>query len=491
VENNGIKIDLFKFCYYILKRFWILVICGIVGFAAMYLYSNMTIPYTFTSSGTMYVYNNNPNAVNYQYTNTTDLDSAVQLIDTYMVVIKSNKVMEAIAGRLAPQYPGINAGMIAATLSAGSVSQTGVVQVRCTTLDPKLSADIVNAVLDVAPEEIIRVVSVGSIEIIDYASVPIIPDSRNLLRKGLIGAITGIILSGIILFILFLLDRRITNIKDLTDNFTPPILGTIQREKVDEKKEKREYGVFLLTDQSPISKIESYAKLRMNMLYTLVDKEHNVVVVTSPVSGEGKTTITTNLSISCAMGGKNVILIDGDMRRACLRDIFKYDSNLSGLSDILVGNIEWRQVVLPTKYENLHILPSGHVPPNPSELLSSKKMEKLLLDLEKEYDLVLIDMPPANVVSDPLSVSNVVAGGLFVARQYYTDIRDMRKALISAELTGMNVLGFIFYGENLTEGSYSGYYGKRYYKKYYESYYNKYDRQVNASSGEKSAVDNS
>lgn len=484
MENNGIKIDLFKFFYYILKRFWILIICGIVGFAAMYLYANTRIPYTYTSFGTMYVYNNNPNAVNYQYTNTSDLDSAVQLIDTYMVVIKSNKVMEAIAGRLSPQYPGITAEMIAATLSAGSVSQTGVVQVRCTTLDPKLSADIVNAVLDVAPEEIIRVVSVGSIEIIDYASVPIIPDNRNLVRKGLIGAFVGVLISGSILFVLFLLDRRITNIKDLTDNFTPPILGTIQREKADEKKQNREYGVFILTDHSTMQKKESYAKLRMNMLYTLVGKEHNVVVVTSPVSGEGKTTITSNLAISCAMGGKNVVVIDGDMRRACLRDIFRYDIKSPGLSDILVGNIKWKQTVLSSNYERLHILPAGQVPPNPSELLSSKEMENLLLELEKEYDLVLIDMPPANVVSDPLSVSNVVAGGLFVARQHYTDIRDMRKALISAELTGMNVLGFVFYGDNLTEGSYSGYYGKRYYKKYYESYYSKNDAQVKAASEE-------
>ena len=469
MENKGIKIDLFKFCYYIIKRFWILIICGIIGFAAMYLYTNKNVPYTYTSSGTMYVYNNNPNAVNYQYTNTSDLDSAVQLINTYMVVIKSNKVMEAIAGRLSPKYPGISAQMIAGTLSAGSVSQTGVVQVRCTTLDPQLSADIVNAVLDVAPEEIIRVVGVGSIEIIDYAYVPIIPDNRNLIRKGLIGAISGIILAGLTLFILFLLDRRITNIKDLSDSFSPPVLGTIQREKVDEKKGKREYGVFLLTNHSPISKIESFAKLRMNMLYTLVNKEHNVVVVTSPVSGEGKTTITANLSISCAMGGKNVLLIDGDMRRACLRDIFRYDVKSPGLSDVLVGSIDWHQAILSSTYERLHILPAGQVPPNPSELLSSKEMGRLLLELEKEYDLILIDMPPANVVSDPLAVSNVVAGGLFVARQYYTDIRDMRKALISAELTGMDVLGFVFYGENLTEASYSGYYGKRYYKKYYEN----------------------
>ena len=190
------------------------------------------------------------------------------------------------------------------------------------------------------------------------------------------------------------------------------------------------------------------------MLYTLVDKEHHSVVITSPISGEGKTTIATNLAVSCAMGGKNVLLIDGDLRRACVRDIFLYDSKCPGVSEVLIGNISWRQAILSTQYENLHILPAGQFPPNPAELLGSRHMQELLAELEQAYDLVILDMPPVNVVADPLAVSSIVAGCLFVVRQNYTDHRDLRRSLIEAEMTGMNVLGFVFYGEEQPPGCY-------------------------------------
>ena len=113
-------------------------------------------------------------------------------------------------------------------------------------------------------------------------------------------------------------------------------------------------------------------------------------------------------------------------------------------------------------------MPAGHFPPNPAELLASDEMRSLLKELEQEYDLVLLDMPPVNIVADPLVLSEHVAGCLFVTRQNFSDHRDIKKALIEAEMTGMNVLGFIFYGENINQG---GYYSRRYYR----SYYNKYD----------------
>ena len=475
MENESIEIDLLKLFFYYVKRIWIIALCAVIGFAAMYLYTAKMLPDTYTAAGTMYVYNGNPNAVNYQYTNSYDLDSAVQLIDTYMVVIKSNKVLDAITEKLAPQYPDITPDFIAGSLSAGNVSETSVLQIRCTTGDPQLSTDIANAVLDVAPEEIIRVVNAGSCEVIDYASVPLLPDHRNPLRRGMIGALAGILLACGVLFVLFLLDRRVSDEAELTESYTLPVLASIQREKSDDKKGEKAQASFLLTNRSPMEKVEGYAKLRMNMLYTLVDKEHHSVVITSSISGEGKTTISANLAVSCAMGGKNVLLIDGDLRRACVRDIFLYDSKCPGISEVLIGNISWRQAILSTQYENLHILPAGQFPPNPAELLGSRHMQDLLAELEQAYDLVILDMPPVNVVADPLAVSSIVAGCLFVVRQNYTDHRDLRRSLIEAEMTGMNVLGFVFYGEEHAGGGHYGYYSKRYYRKYYKNYYSKYD----------------
>ena len=178
------QIDLVKLTLYILKRIWLVIICAAIGFAGMYWYTVSHQQDTYTAKATMYVYNGNPNLVNYQYTNVSDLNSAVQLLDTYMVVVRSNKVMDVVVERLIKDYPGITPGFISGSLSMGSVSETGVLEVRCVTGDPKMSADICNAVVDVAPDEIIRVVSAGNIEVIDYATPPTRPDSRRQIGRA-------------------------------------------------------------------------------------------------------------------------------------------------------------------------------------------------------------------------------------------------------------------------------------------------------------------
>ena len=472
MNGKTARIDLVKLLFYILKRVWLLILCAAIGAGFMYWRTAYRMKDTYTASGTMYVYNANPNLVNYGYTNTSDLSSAVKLLDTYMVVVRSNKVMDVVVERLLPEYPTITAAAIAGSLSMGSVSDTGVLRVRCTTDNPQKSADICNAVLDVAPAEIIRVVSAGDIEIIDYASPPISPDGRGTMRKAMIGALAGGVVAGSILALLFLLNQKVDDTKELTDNYTRPVLSSIKRDK----EENEDPGKFMLNKNSPMDVIESYAKLRMNLMYTLVDKEKHTVIVTSAISGEGKSTIAANLAISVAMSGKRVLLVDADMRRACQHDLFHYDDNYHGLSDVLVGARAWQDVVLSSKETALHILPAGSLPPNPAELLDSPAMHTLLTELEAAYDLVLLDAPPINIVADPLALSAWVAGGLFVVRQGYSDHRDIRRALIQAEMTGLNLLGFVFYGENLRQG---GYYSRRYYYgkngKYYGNYYKRYD----------------
>lgn len=456
--NISQRIDIKRLFFFVLKRVWILIICAGIGFAGMYCYTRYYQRDTYTAYATMYVLSANPNIVNYQYANSSDLNTAVQLLDTYMVVVRSSKVMDVVAERLHAKYPGISTGYISSTLSMGSVGQTGVLRINCSTRNAQMSADICNAVVDVAPAEIIRVVNAGSIEVIDYAEVPKGPDSRNPMKKGMIGAMAGAALAGAILVLLFLLNHKVTEAEELTEAYTPPVLSSVVRERKKSKAPKD----FVLDRDSSLFTSESYAKLRMNLLYTLVNKENKVIAVTSSISGEGKSTIAANLAIACATSGKRVLLIDGDMRRASQQAIFGYDKDLPGLSEVLIGNCKWWDVVLSDERENLNILPTGHLPPNPAELLTLPETGELLAETQQQFDLVLIDLPPINIVSDPLMVSSHVAGCLMVVRQGYSDHREIRKALASAELTGMDVLGFVFYGEKINQASY---YNKKYYNK--------------------------
>ena len=460
--KKGAGIDLVKLLLYILKHGWLLILCGAIGCGVMYWRTASRQIDTYTASGTMYVYNGNPNMVNYQYASSMDLTSAVQLLDTYSVVVKSNKVLDAVAERLSQDYPYITAEFIGSTLYMSSVQDTGVMRVSCRTTNPQMSADICNAVLDVAPAEIIRVVNAGGTEIIDYASVPVSADARGVMRNLLIGGVGGAFLAAAVLAVLFFFNQRITTAKELTDNYTPPVLAEVCLDK-----QKRETpGAFLLSDKSAMDIIESYAKLRMNLFYTLVGKESHAVMVTSAVSGEGKSTIAANLAISCGMSGRKVLLVDADMRRAWQREMFSQQGQeLPGLSEVLVGGCAWKDAVIHNREHGIDLLPAGRIPPNPTELLESQDMQRLISKLSEKYDLVLLDSPPVNIVSDPLALSDKVAGALFVVRQDVSDHREVRKALIAAEMANLELLGFIFYAESLLHGSY---YSRKHYRNYYQ-----------------------
>ena len=461
------SIDLIKLLKYCLRNCWLILLCAVIGFGYTYWTSSRNKVDTYTASGTMYVYNANPNLVNYGYTSTSDLNSAVRLLDTYMVVVKSNKVLDVVAERLSAQYPGIAPAYIGATLSMASVSETGVVRVSCRTDEPQKSADICNAVLDVAPAEIIRVVSAGNIEIIDYATAPARPDSRSYRNRYITGALAGAAIAVGILFVFFMLDRKVHDTKELKEKYTLPVLSTLRRRPGEDEGDR---SAFRLNENAPMDQVADYAKLRMNLLYVLVGKEKHSIVVTSAVSGEGKSTIAANLAISIAMSGKRVLLVDADMRRACQNKVFRYSSKSAGLSEVLAGIKPWKSAILATDYKSLDVLPAGKTPPNPTELLGSYTMRELIPQFEEAYDMVIFDVPPLNIVADALALSSQVAGGLFVVRQGFSDHREVRKALSQSEMAGLDLLGFVFYGEKPEHEGYYGYYKYKYYNKYYHRY---------------------
>ncbi len=480
MNKQGASIDLARLAVYILKRIWLVILCAAIGFGVLY-YRASKAPDTYTASGTMFVTNSNPNLVNYGYTSTSDISSAVQLVNIYSEVVKSETVMQRVleyaiepAGEngnkddilLSQKYPGLTTNFIRNAITMNSIHETPMVQVSCTTINPGLSTDICNSVLQVAPTAIKDVVAAGEAKAQDYAVVPTFSNERDDKKQGLIGGMFGAVLACALLALLFLMNHQVEKPGEIIDQYTPPILSYIRREKGSEK----DAGAYLLNEKSEMDLVEGYAKLRMNLLYTLSEKMHRTVLITSAISGEGKSTIAANLAVSMALSGKKILLVDADMRRACQSEIFYYDPNSLGLADILTGSTTIKKSIISTVWDNLDILPAGSMPSNPCELLESPMMAKLIQEMEEQYDLILMDVPPVNIVSDPLALSNQVAGTLFVVRQEFSDHREIRRALVSCEMTGMEVLGFVFYGEKLHQGKY---YCKRSQRGY--EYYNKYD----------------
>ena len=210
---------------------------------------------------------------------------------------------------------------------------------------------------------------------------------------------------------------------------------------------------------------EQYKILRANLSFTIPENvKCPIIGVTSSIRGEGKSTTAVNLSYVLAENGKKVLLIDGDLRIPSIAKKMGIES-APGLTNLLM-RFESRQLVSfqSSILENWYIIPAGNIPPNPSELLGSAKMEKLLKILSEEFDYIIIDLPPVNIVSDALAISRYITGMILVVREEYTEKKELEACSRQLELSNVKVLGCVMNGAKTGSGSYGKY--RRYYKKY-------------------------
>ncbi len=212
-------------------------------------------------------------------------------------------------------------------------------------------------------------------------------------------------------------------------------------------KNNRSDEEMLINEDTPFAVTEAYKMLRTNILFSAAALEEgkahsNAFVISSSVPGEGKSTTSANLSIAFAQTNARVLLIDADMRKPVQHTRFR-TRNSYGLSTCLVSIDRLTEAIHHNVRPGLDLLSAGPTPPNPSELLSSSSMKKLLDIVCKVYDYVLIDTPPINMVSDALTFAGNTAGLLLVARAEFCRHMDIRRSLDSIELSGVHMLGVI------------------------------------------------
>lgn len=237
-----------------------------------------------------------------------------------------------------------------------------------------------------------------------------------------------------------------------------------QRTKVFTKDDPKK----ILSPESPFVVKEAYSAIRTNLLFTQKGEKCPVFVVTSPTANNGKTINSINLAVSFAQMGKRTLLIDSDMRNPTIHRMFSIPVK-NGLSEILAGLTD-NITVSKTDVENLSVLTGGKIPPNPAELLSSPRMDKLLEFVKEHYDCVFIDTPPVNLVTDATVFAQKTTGYILIVKANISDNSDVKLAVNSLDNIGGNILGFVL--NDVTSGRH------RYY-----SYYKKYDYKYKYSYG--------
>ena len=208
--------------------------------------------------------------------------------------------------------------------------------------------------------------------------------------------------------------------------------------------------------KSPVS--EAYRSIRTNIKFSSIDKNIKTILVTSSKQDEGKTTVISNMAVSfAALEEKKVLIIDADLRNPSVHRSFSL-TNAYGLTEILSGQKEFDQVIQNTEIDNLQILTTGKMPPNPSEMLESKKMKEFARELEESYDYIFIDSPPIGVITDAGSIANYSDATVLVVGSGETDIEMAKITKERLEKVKANIIGVVlnkYVGEDRNYGYYS------------------------------------
>jgi len=217
--------------------------------------------------------------------------------------------------------------------------------------------------------------------------------------------------------------------------------------------------ISLTNPKSPIS--EAYVKLRTNIELSAVDAPIQVIMVTSPSPGEGKSTTASNLAVVYTQVEKKVLLIDADLRKPTIHH-FLMVSNRKGLTSLLTGQTSRHEAIVQTTVPLLDVLPSGPIPPNPSELLASKKMSAFMEEFRKEYDIIILDTPPMNAVADAQIISTLCDGTVLVIQSGNVKKDHALRAKEGLERAKTRILGVVLNNveRKQAEGYYYYYYGE-------------------------------
>ena len=345
---------------------------------------------------------------------------------------------------------------------------------------------------------------------------------RNTMLFTLIGFIVGAAIVYILCILRTLFDNTVYDENDLKNRFTIPVVGQIptwENTKVGNKAfadqsrkdlfkgtkgskkpeggnlmSDRDYDGRILNKKTPFAITEAFKLLRTNLCYTTKGEKCAVYGITSAYVSAGKSLIVANMAVSFAQMNKRVLLVDADLRCPVQHKVFNLDNKVNGLSDVLAGLCSYEDLYRRNGgIENLNIITSGKIPPNPAELLASPLMNQFVEKIKEDYDVVFIDLPPICEVSDAGIISDLITGYTFVVRAGYSDRRMIEMAVEIMEGFDASFVGFILndidiksgdYYKNKYYSSYSKYrfrYGKTgYYRNfkygYYKGYYSRYQK---------------
>lgn len=346
---------------------------------------------------------------------------------------------------------------LATSIRADSPLDTVLINITATDEDPFVASDIANATADSLATQVTELekpdqdASPVKISPVRLATAPTVPSAPNTKLNIALGLLVGLALGVGIAVLREVLDTGIRTEAHIRQVTSSSIIG-----KIDYDEDAPDHPLIVQTHPQSL-RAEAFRRLRTNLQFLDVAGRPRTIVITSSLPGEGKSTTAINVAITLADAGAKVILVDADLRRPSVAPYMGIEGNV-GLTTVLIGRASVEDVVQPWGNGNLHVLPSGQIPPNPSELLGSTSMANLLESLSETYDMVLIDTPPLLPVTDAAVLSRITGGALVVVGANTVNRQQLGESMRALETVGARVLGLVVNRLTHKKGHSYGYY---------------------------------
>lgn len=487
------EIDLLELFQALWKRAWAIALAAVIFAGCFLAYTVAFIKPKYVAKTLLYVNSSNISLGSAKVSiSASELSAAQSLVDTYIVILNTRTTLDEVIAQSGVPYTYeelTESGMI----RAAAVNSTEVFAIEVTSTDPREAENIANTIGAVLPNKISSIVEGTSARIVDYAVVPSKKSSPSLTKNTILGFLLGAVLASAVVVVNKLMDTKIWSSDYLKQTYNIPILAVVpdltssggknysQYAKSGKKSEKKSGSRFAkkqivlsleesrkyLGPKLNFAAAEAYKLLRTNLGFALPDDgKCRVIGVTSSVAGEAKSTTAINLAYTVAQTSGKVLLIEGDFRLPTVAKQLKLEQT-PGMSNLLVGQCSGNEIFQRSELiSNLWVASAGSIPPNPAELLGSERMATSIEAMSQIFDTIIIDLPPVNVVTDALLLTNAVDGMIHIVRQGYCDKAALDEAVSRHRFAGTKLLGFVMTDADTQEKSYS--------KKQYGGYGNHY-----------------
>lgn len=416
-----------------LGRSWLLIVLltvvgGGIGFGVYKL-----TPATYASTVSFYVSTPLTGATNPQAAG----QFAESRVSSYALLLQSDRLAEQVA-----EETGTPLADVTGSITASAEPSTVVVTATITNGSRSRAGQLANSVSTTFPAMVDQLDNQGSTRStvkVNVVSGPTgtVQISPSLKKYLTIGLAAGLLIGAVIALLRELLDVTVRSVEAVSALVDAPVIGAIDHDNSVKKTP------LIVGEMATSVRAESFRQLRTNLNYIGSVEATDVLVVTSCVPLEGKSTVAADLALSLVEAGNHVLLMDADLRRPKISDLFGLEQAV-GLTNVLVGQIAAGEAIQSWGSEGLDVLTSGGLPPNPSEMLGAAAMSHLMRELRTSYDKIIIDVPPVLPVTDAMVTSELADGVLFVIRHGKTTRPTVRMAARALEGVNARIVGVVF-----------------------------------------------